>query len=264
MWKLFGCLMVAACGYPALPGLSGAEHDGPEAADAAAIDVAIPVDGPSIDGAPVTPRVDVSVSAPALTPELMTSTTFTVVVRASDGFTGNVQIAIAAFDPTSNPIPGWGVSLTQTTLNVPLDDVATTSATLTLPAKKSKLDGALRITLTAAGTTGTHTATTTVSIKDQVTWPLRVDDVTTKCVYPVNGGTTAAPVVIALGTKVRFFNNGTMPWQLHATGLIEHQTDTTAAGGVYEQTPSSTGTQSWYCHIPGPDQGANDPTFVVQ
>lgn len=271
MSKIFGGLVVvmAACGYPGLPPLTGAEQDAPAADDTAPIqlDAAIdspPIDGPPADGVTVAPRVDVSVGSATINPELMTTSTITVVVRASDGFTGNVTLAAAALDTTSNPIPAWALSLADTTLAVPLNGVATTSVTLTLPAKKTKLDGSVKITLTAAGTAGTHAASTTVSIKDQVTWQLRVDNVTTKCVYPQNGGTGAAPVVLALGTKVRFFNNGTAEWQLHATGLIDHQTDTTPAGGVYEQTPSSTGTQSWYCHIPGPDIGANDPAFRVE
>lgn len=262
MTKLAGCLVVlGACGYPALGPVG--EHDAAEQIDAAPDD-AMPIDqGTGTEAPGVNPRVDVSIAGP-LTTELMTVNPVLVTVRGSNGFSGNVTLAVAALDPGGNAIPTWDVALTDTSIDLPLDGTAQTTATLVIPPKRVRLDGTIRVTMTVAGADGTHLASSAITVRDQVSWATRVPAGTTSCLYPANGGTTANPVVIALDTKVRLVNNGTVPFQFHASGIMTHPAADTPAGGAFEQVPTGVGTMSWYCHAPGPNLGADNPTFTVQ
>jgi hypothetical protein len=261
MTKLAGCLVVlAACGYPALPAVG--EHDAATQADAQEVDAAIDA-GAGSELPPANPRVDVSIAGP-ITTELMTVNPALVTVRGSNGFAGTVTLAIQALDPSGNVIPTWTVALDDTSIDVPLDGSAQTNATFVVPAKRVRLDGTIKVTLTVAGADGTHTATSAVTVRDQVSWATRVPAGTTSCMYPANGGTTVNPVVIALDTKVRLVNSGGTALQFHASGIMTHPAADTPPGGAYEQVPTGVGTMSWYCHAPGPNLGADNPTFVVQ
>lgn len=268
MAKLYGCLvLIAACNYPALPAVTGHgdQTDAPEGPgpgiDAAAIDAAA-IDAPDGSTTP-TPRVDVTID-PTLATELLTSNPIAIKVKASDGFEGTVGLTAEALDGAGAAIPGWTPSLQAASVEVPLNGTVNTSVTLSLAAKKTLLTGSVKVTATAAGTVGVHTATTAVTVTDQVTFPVKVDPINMVCVYPATGGTTAAPVVIGLTTKVRWFNNGNMAWSIHASGVIAHQADTTAPGMAYEQVPTGAGDVPWYCHSPGANLGASNPQINVR
>lgn len=204
--------------------------------------------------------------------ELKTSNPVTVTVTGSGGFAGDVALVGAVVDNNGTAIPGWTVDLSAPTVTLSKDGTGTAVATLKIPAKSTGLTGKLQITATSAATLGTKMAAAEVTALNQITFAVKVDPATGKCVYPADGGNAANSVLVSMGTKVRFFNTGTMNLVIHSGGPISHQGQapngladpTTEPNTAYEQMPTGTGAATWYCHAPGDDLKAENPRFVVQ
>jgi len=211
--------------------------------------------------------------------ELKTSNPITVTVKGSGGFSGAVALSAAIVDANNAPIAGWTVDFTAPSVTLTADGTATAVATLKIPAKSTGLAGTVKIIGTSTATAGTNTATAAVTALNQLTFALKVDAATGKCVYPADAGNAANSVTIAVGTKVRFFNTGTANLEIHSDNkaVIAHQGQAGAVGQpdgtidpvteantAFEQTPAITGVVPWYCHAPATDLGANNPRIVVQ
>lgn len=220
---------------------------------------------------PSNAQVDITVDKATMATELKTANVVAVTVKGSNGFSGNVALAASVVDATGATLD-WTVSLSQPSVNLAANGTATVMATVNIPTKTAGLAGMLKISSTSAAKTGTTTASSAITAANQITWAVKVDAATGKCVYPADAGTAANPVVIAQGTKVRFFNSGTADLVIHSGGVISHQGQapngladpTTETMTAYEQMPTGTGSASWYCHAPATDLGAMDPRFTVQ
>lgn len=223
-------------------------------------------------GPTATPKVDVTIDKTAIPTELKTSNLIMVTVKGSGGFSGNVALSAAIVDANDAPLAGWTVDFSSPSVTLAADGTGTAVATLKIPAKNAGLAGSVKIIGTSTATAGTNTAVASVTALNQVTFAVKVDAATGKCVYPADAGTTGAPVALALGTKVRFFNTGTANLEIHSGGVISHQGQNpngtadpvTEANTAYEQQPTGAGAATWYCHAPATDLGANDPRFTVQ
>ncbi|MDQ3298479.1 MAG: hypothetical protein M3619_17990 [Myxococcota bacterium] len=219
----------------------------------------------------VTPRVSVSLDKTAISTELKTSNMVVVTVTGADGFSGAVNLTGAVLDGASAPVQGWAVVFNTPTVNVPLDGTATAVATLTIPSQfKGVTNGMLKID--AASTAAPQSAMATVAVANQLTFTLNL--VNNQCAYPMDGGTGAAQVEVAIGTKVRFFNAGAANLEIHSNNAaaIPHQgqvggTDDpiTESQTAYEKTLAGTvgGTVNWYCHAPGPNLQGGNPTMRI-
>ncbi|HEX2687048.1 MAG TPA: hypothetical protein VHN14_10540 [Kofleriaceae bacterium] len=171
-------------------------------------------------------------------------------------------------------LPGWKVDLSTPSVTLAADGTATAVATVTVPPLSAGLMGMVKVTGTSSATLGTQTATSTVTALNQLTFAVKVDAATGKCVYPADAGNAANPVTIAVGTKVRFSNTGAANLEIHSSNnpVISHQgqdpngkTDpVTEPNTAYEQTPEIKGNVTWYCHAPATDIGAMDPKIIVQ
>ena len=234
-------------------------------------------DGPGSQGSgsnnpPATAKVDVSLDKNAISTELKTSNMVTITVTGSGGFAGDVGVAATVVDSAGAPIPGWTVDLSAPSVTLGKDGSNTLIATLKIPAKNTGLAGKLQVTTTSAAGLGTKNAAADVTALNQVTFAVKVDPATGKCVYPVDGGNTANSIPMSMGTKVRFFNTGTADLVIHSGGPISHQGQApngladpvTEPNTAYEQMPTGTGAASWYCHAPGDDKKTENPRFVVQ
>lgn len=218
-------------------------------------------------------RVDVTFDKITLDTELKTANPINVTVKGSEGFSGPVNLSASIVDGTGAVVPGWAVTLSAPSVTLTADGTATAVAMVTIPAMSTGLTGMLKVTSTSAAKSGTTAATSAITAAKTVTFNIKVD-ATGKCVYPVDGGNTAAPVTVAVGTKIRFFNSGTANFEIHSFNkpLIAHQGQdpggtadpVTEANTAFEQTPSITGVTSWYCHAPGPDLNTSNPRIVVQ
>jgi len=222
-----------------------------------------------------TARVDVSVDHATVNTELKTANPIVVTVQGSGGFSGAVNLAATVVDANGATIPGWTVALSSPSVTLSADGMATSMATVTIPPMSTALTGTLKVTSTSSATLGTAAATSALTATNQLTFTVKVDPATGKCVYPADAGNLANPVTIALGTKVRFFNNGTANLEVHSSNnpVISHQGQdpngkadlVTEANTAYEQTAAAKGNVTWYCHAPPSDLGAAaDPRIVVQ
>jgi len=204
---------------------------------------------------------------------LKTSNPITVTLTSSNGFSGDVALVATVVDANNAPIPGWTVDLSAPSMTLAANGTATAVATLNIPAMNTGLAGTMKVTAMSSATTGTNTVAATVTALNQVTFSIKADATTKRCEYPADGG-PANPATLALGTKVRFYNTGTVNIEIHSGGIISHQgkepngldDPVTEPNTAYEQLPTGTGTASWYCHAPSgnPDMGDLNPKFVVQ
>jgi hypothetical protein len=219
-----------------------------------------------------TPRVDITVDKTTMATELKTQNPITVTVTGSGGFSGDVSLAASAVDANEAPLTAWEVDLSTPTVTLGVNGTVTVAAMLKIPAKATSLSGSVKVTATSAAAVGTHAASTAVTALNQVTFSLKVDPDTMLCGYPADAG-PANPPALSLGTKVRFFNTGTVNFEIHSGGIISHQGQkpngeadpVTEPNTAYEQVPTDTGTAVWYCHAPpGNDLKSMNPKFVVQ
>jgi cysteine-rich repeat protein len=220
------------------------------------------------------PRLDVSVDKPTIATELKTTHQITMTLTGVGGFGETVNVAASVVDATDTSLPGWTVTLANPTVDVPMNGMATLVATLKVPSQNVGLIAKVKLDVTS--TLGAKTVTTDVTATNQVTFTLHVDNASGNCVYPTDGGSTTAKVMVSNGTKIRWFNDGTADLEIHVNGSpvasVTHQgqspnglTDPkTEANTAYEQTPNaSTGTVTWYCHAPGIDMGMADPSIQL-
>ncbi|TMQ22590.1 MAG: hypothetical protein E6J91_01170 [Deltaproteobacteria bacterium] len=219
-----------------------------------------------------TPKVDVTVDRTTVASELHTNNPINVTVTGSGGFAGDVALSGSIVDSTGTAIAGWAVDFNPATVTLSANGTGSSVATLKIPGLNTGLAGMLKITGASAATTGTNIATIPVNVTNQVTFSVKVDNATGKCVYTADSGTVGTPVKLSLGTKVRFFNTGTANLVIHSGGVISHQGQApngladpvTEPNTAYEQMPTGTGAATWYCHDPATDLSANDPRFTVQ
>jgi hypothetical protein len=221
-----------------------------------------------------TPKVDIAVDKTTIPTELHTNNPITVTVTGSGGFSGDVALAGSVVDTAGVAIPGWTVEFSAPTVTLAANGTGSSVATLKIPAANAGLGGMLKITGTSTATVGTNLVAIPVTVLNQVTFAVKAQTVNgvNKCVYTAESGTVANPVKLTLGTKVRFFNTGTVNLEIHADGVISHQgrapnglaDPVTEPGSAYEQQPTGTGAATWYCHAPDTNLGANDPRILVQ
>jgi hypothetical protein len=218
-----------------------------------------------------TPKVDVTIDQQAISTELYTSNPVTVTVTGSGGFSGAVALSGSIVDGSGTAIPGWTVDFSAPSVTLAKNGTQTSVAALKIPATNAGLSGTLKITGASSATTGSNAASATVTATNQVTFSVKVDNATGKCVYTAVSGTVANPVKLSQGTKVRFFNTGTANLVIHSGGVISHQGQApngladpvTEPNTAYEQMPTGAGVATWYCHDPATDIGANDPRISV-
>jgi hypothetical protein len=216
--------------------------------------------------------VDVTIDKTTIPTELKTSNPIMVTVTGSGGFTGDVALSAAIVDANNAPLADWTVDFSAPTVTLTKDGTGTAVATLKIPAKSTGLAGTVKIIGTSTATLGTNTAAANVTALNQVTFSLKVDAATGKCVYPAEAGNSTTPVTIAQSTKIRFFNTGAANLVIHSGGPISHQGQapngladpTTEPNTAYEQTPTGAGVATWYCHAPDTNLGAASPRIVVQ
>ena len=216
-------------------------------------------------------RVDVTVDKTTVSTELKTANPITVTVTASGGFAGDVALAGTVVDDAGTAIPGWTVAFDKASVTVAKDGTATALATVNVPSE-SALAGTLKVTATSSAKLGTTAATSAFTLANQITFNVKVDNATGKCVYTADSGTVAAPIKVSKTTKVRFFNTGTANLVIHSGGPISHQGNapngtadpTTEPNTAYEQLATTTGAATWYCHAPATDLGANDPRILFE
>jgi plastocyanin len=118
------------------------------------------------------------------------------------------------------------------------------------------MTGTLKVTVTTA-TLPEQSITSTVTAANQVTFVVTENN-SGQCVYP-----TPAVTNVHVGTKIIWLNmsNDINPMVIHNGGPnngpgvqgINHEGAGHAIGATYEQTPTGTGTDEWYCHA------KNDP-----
>jgi hypothetical protein len=216
-------------------------------------------------------KVDVTIDKQAISTELYTSNPVTVTVTGSGGFSGAVALSGTVVDASGTAIPGWTLEFSAPSVTLTKDGTQTSVATLKIPGTNTGLSGTLKITGASAATTGSNVASATVTAMNQVTFSVKVDNATGKCVYTPESGTVANPVKLSQGTKVRFFNTGTANLVIHSGGVISHQGQApngladpvTEPNTAYEQMPTGAGVATWYCHDPATDIGTNDPRISV-
>jgi hypothetical protein len=218
-----------------------------------------------------TPKVDVTIDKPTISTELYTSNPVTVTVTGSGGFSGAVALSGTVVDGSGTAIPGWTVDFSAPSVTLAKNGTQTSVATLKIPGTNAGLSGTLKITGASSATTGSNAASATVTAMNQITFSVKVDNATGKCVYTAESGTVANPVKLSQGTKVRFFNTGTANLVILSGGVISHQGQApngladpvTEPNTAYEQMPTGAGVATWYCHDPATDIGANDPRISV-
>jgi cysteine-rich repeat protein len=204
------------------------------------------------------PRLDVSLDKLTLSTELKTKNMLTLSLTGADGFSGPVTLTAAALNGAA-AIPGWNVTFSPATVNLPENGTANVVATLDIPAENRALAGTVKFDVTSSA--GTKSVTSTVTVMNQVTFRLAVAGGI--CGYPADAGTGANPIRVTTGTKLRFFNAGTANLEIHSNGVggVSHQGQApngladpiTEANTAYEQTivgGVGGNNLSWYCHSP--------------
>jgi cysteine-rich repeat protein len=226
-----------------------------------------------------TPKLDITVDMPSLSTELHSINKVNVTLTASGGFSGAVTLAGSALDGSNAAITGWTVSFDSTSVSVPLNGTATAVATLTIPSQNMGLAGTLKID--ATDTLGTQSVMTAVTVANQVTYTMHIDLATATFTYPAVYATQQGnPDLISVGTKVRWYNDGTANFVVHigntnngAYGLT-HQGQsptgladpTTEPGTAYEQTAtaaSSPNVLDWYFHDPNDPSGTHSGYLMI-
>jgi len=196
------------------------------------------------------PAMSMTVDKPTVMTELMTETMLTVTVTSSGGFSGPVTLTGSAIDAQSAPITGWTVTFDNASVDVPANGTATAVATVKIPSENMGLAGTIKID--GASSIGAKTAQTAVTVLDQVSLPMTLVD--GQCSYP-----PVTSFKLTTGSKLRIVNNAARNVTFHMQGAdnqpetnLSHQDDPgTPAGGVYEQTLTSTsGAALWWCHDP--------------
>ena len=210
-----------------------------------------------VDGGCQSPtRLDLSLDRSTISTELSTSNTITVSLTGADGFGGTATLSATILDPQGNPLPGWTITLGASTLAVPQNGTATTTATVRIPSENRGLVGIARIAVASGAQTGTFAAQSTLTALNQITFPIAI--VNNQCVYPAPSPNT---VTARIGTKLRWLNNPSNTTYLvvhidsNPYGVFHQSTSPgSAPGQIYEQTLSGTPSTSfrWYCHSPGP------------
>lgn len=204
------------------------------------------------------PRLDVAIDQPALSTELKTSNLLTISLEGADGFSGPVNLTASAVDEAGDAISGWTVTLNTPTVNLTENGTADVVATLAIPAEYRGPTGNVKIDVSS--TAGKQSVSSVVTVANQVTFRLAVNGGI--CAYPTDAGNQANPIRVTTGTKVRFFNAGTVNLEIHSNnaGGVSHQGQApngtadpvTEANTAYEQTITN-GVDSniiWYCHSP--------------
>jgi plastocyanin len=202
----------------------------------------------------------VTVDKPTINTELKSTSMVTVSFQASGGFSGPVNLTASVVDAANAPLTGWTVALDSSTVNLAADGSATAVATLTIPSENRGLAGTIKIDATSS--LGTVNLTSTVTVQNQVTIPVSLNN--NQCVYP-----PAGTIQMTVGSKIRFLNTATDDnitihvdngGNANTAPGVPHQSDPgSAPGTAYERTitglAGGDGTFSWYCHAPGPNVG---------
>ncbi|NVB80805.1 MAG: hypothetical protein HOV81_20580 [Kofleriaceae bacterium] len=209
-----------------------------------------------------------TVDQPTLATELKTTQQITITVQGANGFSGDVALAASAVDANNAPLTGWMVTLDSPTVTLAADGSATAHATLVIPSQNMGLEGKVKIDATS--TAAAASATTDVTVANQVTYKLKVANGV--CTYPTSYGKVNSPDPISVGTKVRWLNDGTANFEIHiGSGIpygFTHQGQspggladpTTEATTAYEQTATAASGSTliqWYCHNP------NEPNVAL-
>ncbi len=258
---LFGLSLVACTGVIGDPGPGGDDDDvpGPDCGDNVINSGETCDDGNNVSGdgcsaacsVEASPALSVVVDKTSVMTELMTETMLTLTFTSSGGFAGPVTLSGAAVNAANAPITAWGITFDQATVDVPANGTASAVATLKIPSENKGLAGTVKID--AASSLGTQSATSTVTVLNQVSIPMTL-----------TGGSCNTPPVttftISNGSKVRWVNNSTDTIRVHIDGggtNFDHEpAPGTPAGQVFEQTlTTNTGTAGWYCHDRNNDQG---------
>lgn len=257
----FGLSLVACTGVIGDPGPGGDDDvPGPDCGDSVINSGETCDDGNNVSGdgcsaacsVEASPALSVVVDNTAVTTELMSETMLTLTFTASGGFSGPVNVTASATNAQSAPITGWTITFDQASVNVPEDGIATAVATVKIPSENVGLAGTIKFD--AASSLGTQSATSAVTILNQVTIPMTLNG---------NGGCVAPATPqfnITNGTKVRWQNQSVEAIRIHIDGggtNFDHEpAPGTPAGQVFEQTlTTATGTAGWYCHDREGDQG---------
>ncbi len=213
--------------------------------------------------APETPKLDVAVDRTTVSTELLTANMVTVTLSASGGFSGQVTLAGRAVDSAGATLPGWTVSLDQSTVDIAPDGSATAVATLKVPSQATALAGTIQIDATSS--LGAMAATSAVSVSKQISLTMTAPGAS--C-----GALQTKALTISQGTKVRWVNGDpakritihVQPPNNQGIDGFDHEGDPgmAANGGTYEQTAAGPGQVTWYCHAPGNDANRYTITAV--
>lgn len=222
---------------------------------------------------PVAPRIDMSVDKTTLSTELLTTQTIVVTLTSVNGFAGAATLTASVVDAANTPLAGWTATLDMTSVNLVADGSATVEVDVKVPTLYSGPTGTVKIDATS--TAAPATVSSTFNVANQITYRLSVN--AGACVYPLEYGKMNSRDRIAVGTKVRWFNEGTTNFEIHITGGdaygFSHQAQgtfgtadpVTEMNTAYEQTAMSSSGGAliqWYCH--DPDTGtANAGYFEV-
>jgi plastocyanin len=214
------------------------------------------------------PKLAVSVDKATIATELMTTNLITVSARGSDGFSGPVTLDASVVDGAGAAMAGWTVAWSSPTINVPLNGVATSVATLSIPSENKGLAGTMKINASSSLGMQPAVAISAIAATNQVTFPMKLAN--GQCTYP------AGTQNIKVGTKVRWVNmettgNITIHMDRNVRDGLQHQDDPgTPPGQAYERVTAvnddgqlSDLPMPWYCHAPGPDKGGNNPKLLV-
>lgn len=233
-----------------------------------------------------TPALAMSIDKPTISTELHTTNTLTVTLTGSGGFAGTVNLQAAVLDSSNSPLTAWTISFDHTSVDVPPNGTATAVATLTVPSQNMGLTGTMSIN--AIASIGTQTVSSAVTVANQVTYTMHFSSANATFVYPTTYATTkATPDVISVGTKVRWYNDGTGTdnFVVHIDGEdpagggvpsstygFTHQGQspggladpTTEPGSAYEQTATAASGSNiiqWYFHDPSDPSGLHAGYF---
>jgi cysteine-rich repeat protein len=224
-----------------------------------------------------TPRLNMSADKTTISTELRTMHPITLTLNGVGGFGETVNLTASVVDATDTPLAGWMVTLASPSVEVPTNGMTTVVATLKVPSVYAVDAGKVKIVATSS--LGTQTVTTDVAVANQITWNVKVDAANGGCIYPaaIDGGNQASPILVKIGTKIRFFNDGATDLVVHTNSAngVTHQDQlpngkadpVTEVNTAYElplQGPVN-GVVDWYCHSPSDDPGqANRPQFKAQ
>ncbi|MEJ7601449.1 MAG: myxococcus cysteine-rich repeat containing protein [Kofleriaceae bacterium] len=198
------------------------------------------------------PALAVTIDKATVMTELMSETMLTVTFSSSGGFAGPVTLTGSAVDGASAPLAAWGITFDKTTVDVPANGTATAVATVKIPSENKGLAGTVKID--AESSLGARSATSAVTVLNQVSMPMTLVSPGAGCTEPA-----LRAITMSIGSKIRWVNKSPEVVRIHVdaggTGLIHEPEPGTAAGGVHEQTLASAGIANWYCHDRKPENG---------